>query len=171
MDPQLSKFERVIERLFARLSATYGRDFMGRWEGLDGDAVKASWAHELSGYNAALKPHPELVDNAALLHPIAWALENLPERAPNVIEFRALCRRAPAADVPRLAAPAADPVRAAQALAQLESARHPSRNGPVDHKAWARRHIANHAAGIKVSVGPLRMAREALGLPVGARHA
>ncbi len=27
---------------------------------------------------------------------VAWALENLPERCPNVIEFRNLCRQAPA---------------------------------------------------------------------------
>lgn len=164
MAQQLSKFEHVINKLFDRLSATYGRDFMGRWEGLDADAVKLSWAHELSGYNAALKPSPELVDNWVLLQPIAWALENLPERAPNVIEFRALCRRAPAAEVLRLPEPAANPARMAEALEKLAPLRKGVSAGALaGSKGWAHRLIEKHERGEFVNVGPLRTAREALG--------
>lgn len=169
MGQQLSKFEDVINRLFDRLSATYGRDFMGRWEGLDADAVKASWAHELSGYNAALKPDPELVDNRVLLQPIAWALEHLPERAPNVIEFRALCRRAPAAEVLRLPEPAASPARKAEAFENMASVcRVGTGFSSGNKRGWERRLIEKHERGEFVNVGPLRMAREALGL--GGRH-
>ena len=73
---------QAIDRLFARLQATYGRDFMERYIGLEAGAVKASWAHELSGF-------------ANDMHSLAWALEHLPERPPNVIEFRKIARQAP----------------------------------------------------------------------------
>ena len=41
---------KAVDHIFDRLSATYGRDFTGRWEGLDQNAIKSSWAHELSGF-------------------------------------------------------------------------------------------------------------------------
>lgn len=172
MEPQLSKFEEAIDRIFDRLSATWGRDFMNQWEGLKGDKIKAAWAHELSGYNPDLKPNPELVSTKKLMQPIAWALENLPEKPLNAIQFRALCQRAPAPVMLRLPEPAADPDRVAAELDKLAPARQTVASaGPVDHKAWARRLVANHAAGICVSVGPLRFAREALGLPTDRVHA
>ena len=123
---------KVIERLFDRLNATYGRDFMSRYEGQDANAVKTSWSHELSGY-------------ANNLHAVAWALENLPERAPNVIEFRALCRRAPEIETTRLPEPVADRARVDAELAKLSTIRTAPDN-PHGMKAWAyalqRRHVA-----------------------------
>ena len=97
---------KAIDRLFTRMTATYGADFMGRYKGVPEDDLKAVWAHELAGFEHQL-------------HALAWALENLPERAPNVIEFRNLARRAPAPELPRLPEPKADPERVAREMAKL----------------------------------------------------
>ena len=148
----MSLQSKAVDRLFERLMATYGRDFAGRYEGQEIGAVKSVWAHELSGFSEQM-------------HSLAWALENLPERAPNVIEFRNLARRAPSPDLPRLPEPAADPVRLAAELAKLAPARAAiaAAVGGHDPKAWARRHIADHEAGKRVRSITLRFAREALG--------
>src|SRR5574337_512863 len=143
----------VIDRLFGRLSATYGREFLSRYEGVDEAAVKAAWAHELSGF-------------AGRLDAIAWALDRLPQRAPNAIEFRALCRAAPVPDVPRIeqAAAAVEVVRAE--LARIG----PLRVGAAGD-AWARRVLAKHARGEPVSRYARTMAAEALGRQVTAADA
>ena len=141
---------QVVDRLFDRLTATYGRDFTARWEGLDGNAVKSSWGHELAGY-------------AGCLGSIAWALENLPQRPPNVIEFRAICRLAPAKAQPALPSPPADPARVAAELAKLAPAR-AAADGATDPKAWAHRILARHASGERLSPTVLTMARAALHL-------
>ena len=142
----------VLERLFARLNATYGRDFMSRYEGQDSGAVKTSWGHELDGYSNNLRP-------------IAWALENLPDRAPNVLEFRAICRRAPAAEVPLLPEPKADPKRIADELAKLAPLRQRTEeHSRIDHKAWAKRLQARDAAGEPLNMNQRRCYRNALNL-------
>lgn len=146
---------KAIDRIFDRLATTYGRDFSARFEGLEIGAVKSSWAHELSGF-------------AGRLNSIAWALENLPERAPNVIEFRNLCRKAPEPEVPRLPEPTADPARVATELAKLAPVRAAAVAGSfgVDHKAWAKRIIARSDAGDRINPASLRFAREALRMTV-----
>lgn len=72
-----------IDKIFERLALTYGRDFLGRWEGIDLDAVKDDWADKLAGF--------EHFGGGA----IAYALDHLPERAPTVIEFAAIARKGP----------------------------------------------------------------------------
>jgi hypothetical protein len=167
-DRLLHPFDRAIKRLFDRLSGTWGRDFMDQWAGLHGGKVMAIWAHELSGYDARTKPNPEAVDGRALMQPIAWALENLPEKPLNAIQFRALCRRAPAAEVLRLPEPAANPARMAEALEKLAPLRKGASAGALaGGKGWAHRLIEKHERGEFVNVGPLRTAREALGLLPG----
>lgn len=161
MDQLLPAFDRAIGKVFARLTATYGRKFMDQWEGLDEDVVMASWAHELSGYDSRLKPNPELVDNLVLLQPLAWALENLPERPLNAIEFRNLCRLAPAVAVPALPEPVADRARRDAELAKLA---HVRRTQVSIGKGWAQALIDRAARGEFVNVGPLRMAKQALGM-------
>lgn len=78
-----------IDKLFARLQGVYGRDFTGQFStgmvnGMDAglENAKQTWAEELGGFS----DHPEA---------IAYALSNLPDRCPNSIGFRDLCRRAP----------------------------------------------------------------------------
>ena len=79
---------KAVDRIFHRLAATYGADFMRKYEGVDEADMKTVWAHELGGF-------------AGDLMAIAWALENLPERCPNVIEFRAICRKSPRVELPQ----------------------------------------------------------------------
>ena len=145
---------KAVDRIFARLGATYG----AAWDRAMGSApladVKTVWAHELAGF----APH---------LQSIAWALENLPERCPNVIEFRNLCRQAPRDPEPQLPAPQADPERLRAELAKLAEVRKAAVE-PVGAKDWAHRMLARVEAGERVNRTTHRFAREALGLPVRA---
>ena len=92
-----------IDQIFTKLSLAYGRDFTGRWEGLDMLDVKSDWAHELDGF----EKNPQA---------IKYALQNLPaSKPPTVFEFRAIALRAPETPLQQLEAPLANPevVRAA----------------------------------------------------------
>lgn len=78
-----------VDRLFARLQGVYGRDFTYQFSNVDSTGfdvglanARQVWAEELGGFSE----HPEA---------IAYALENLPERIPNVIVFLEICRKAP----------------------------------------------------------------------------
>ena len=55
-----------IDKIFERLSLRYGRDFLGRWEGMPIGAVKTDWCGVLEG----MDKHPAA---------IGWALDNLPD--------------------------------------------------------------------------------------------
>lgn len=145
---------KAVDRIFARLGATYG----AAWDRAMGSVpvadAKTCWAHELAGF-------------ATHLQSIAWALENLPERCPNVIEFRNLCRQAPRAAEPQLPAPQADPERLRAELAKLAEVRKAA-VAPAGAKDWAHRILARVEAGERVNRTVHRFAREALGLPVKA---
>jgi len=97
-----------VDRIFQKLTLTYGRDFTGRWEGFNVDEVKADWAHELAGY----------VNNPdAIKH----ALENLPsDKPPTVLQFRDAARKAPIKDRPMLPPPPMDPEKQRQVIASLK---------------------------------------------------
>lgn len=137
-----------IDKIFTKLSLAYGRDFVGRWEGLDLNDVKTDWGHELAGFAR----HPEA---------IAFALATLPAKAPSVIEFRNLCRQAPMPEVPRLEAPKADPERVKAELAKLDSLRAAPtpKAGRLD---WAKSLLARVDNGERISPTCVRFAREAL---------
>lgn len=86
-----------VDRIFSRLDGVYGGEFAakfsrvvgGRDEGIE--AAKATWADELGGY----ADNPES---------IAFALDvrNLPERAPNLVQFLGICKTAPRKSTPQL---------------------------------------------------------------------
>jgi hypothetical protein len=137
---------KAVDRLFERLAATYGSAWSRQWESVPITDVKAAWSHELAIYTGRLEA-------------VAWALENLPERCPNVIEFRNLCRSAPAPATKLLPSPKADPERVKAELAKLASRNPMDRPDPKD---WARRILARHEAGEKLNPTTLRFAREAL---------
>lgn len=141
----------AVERLFTRLTATYGAAFTRLYAGQDASAVKSAWAWELAGFASRQG-----------MQSIAWALENLPEQAPNVIQFRNLCRQATAPEAPRLPQPPADPERVRAELARLQPLRDAARKGGVDHRAWARRIVAKHTEGLHVNRTTLHMAQGAL---------
>lgn len=99
----------LIEVVFTKLSMVYGRDFLGRWEGLDLGAVRADWAHELAG----LKPES-----------VAYALKHLPPvKPPTVLEFREIARKRPPPEYKALAAPAASAASQVKVRAMLDGLR------------------------------------------------
>lgn len=138
---------KAIDRLFERLAATYGSAWTRQWADVPIGDAKSAWAHELGGYR---------------LESLAWALENLPERCPNVIEFRNICRRAPAPDVPALPEPKADPARLRAELAKLDVLRAKTVANPQHHKQWAHQIIARHDAGDSLAPAVLKFAQNAL---------
>jgi hypothetical protein len=142
--------QKAIDRLFQRLSATYG----AAWDRSLGETplsdIKTIWAHELSAFEGSL-------------HRVAWALENLPERCPNVIEFRNLCRNAPSPVVEmRLDTPKADPQRVAQELAKLSTMKNATTESAYDPRSWAKAILRNHKGGIKQNPTALQMAKDAV---------
>jgi hypothetical protein len=149
---------RAIDRLFDRLTLTYGRAFMAQWEGIPDRQLadlKTLWADELGQFSDRLEA-------------VAWALENLPPRAPNVVEFRNLCRSAPRGPELQLPEPKADPARVAAELSKLADVKKATKAAThvIDHKAWARTIIARHEAGERVRPIALRFAKEALRLHI-----
>ncbi len=138
-----------VDRLFDKLTLTYGQSFLRRWADIDLNAVKSDWAHELAGFER----HPKA---------IAWALENLPPSTPpTVLEFRALARKAPEDQVPRLEYSAAGRERVAAELAKLGHVqRRPARI--VANKEWAHAVIRRHEAGERVTRTVLKMAKDAI---------
>ena len=141
---------RVIERLFDRLMATYGNEFLTKYGSADVGAVKSVWAHELAAF-------------ADSLHRIAWALENLPERCPNAIEFKKLCYSAPAPDALALPEPKADPARLAAELAKLAPLREKlATTQKVDFKQWARVILETPKGRTPTAIAMARRALEAV---------
>lgn len=112
-----------IDKIFTKLTVTYGRDFASRWEGLDIDAVKDDWAEELTAYQQA----PSAIAHALSVLP--------PEKPPTVLQFRELCSRAPQYAPKALPAPAPTPERLSEALARLAALEKPQ----TASKAWALR--------------------------------
>lgn len=142
---------KAIDRIFARLTATYGRMFTDIYIGVDIHAVKSAWMAELDGFGT---------ENG--LNAIAWALENLPDHAPNAIQFKKLVRQAPEHIKPRLPEPKADPERLKAELAKLGEIIH---SGPLQRPGkldWAKRIVAKFNAGDRVAMGTLAIAKAAL---------
>jgi len=138
---------KAIDRLFKRLSATYGADWersLGATPEID---AKSVWAHELEQFKGSLRR-------------VAWALENLPERCPNVIAFKNLCRQAPAPEEVALPAPKADPARVAAELAKLGHIRATAAVAVAGRLDWAKK-ILSSPEGRTPTV--IRMAKEAMG--------
>lgn len=97
-----------VEHLFAKLTVRYGAAFMRQHDGLDIAIVKGDWAEVLDGVKG---------------DSLSYALRYLPERPPNAIQMRDICRRAPPPTVAALPAPVekADPGRVAAAMARVRS--------------------------------------------------
>jgi len=137
-----------VEKLFRKLTLTYGRDFLARWEGLDECDVIADWAEELAGF----VNHPEA---------LAYALKHLPPgKPPTVIEFAAAANKCPPPVHVALPAPVADPVVVAEIVAKAKAAAKPQVSDP---KAWARAIMTRHQAGDRLSPVSVQFAKRALG--------
>ena len=141
-----------VDRIFSKLAIVYGEEFLARWRAVSLADVKTDWANTLGYYEA---------DPGA----IAWALENLPSgKPPTVLQFRDLCRQAPAPEVPRLPEPKADPGRVAAEVAKLREAINANPAPQVDRHEWARKILRDVEAGIKRTPTVVKFARQALGL-------
>lgn len=142
----------AVDYVFRTLAANYGAE----WDRSLGNAptsdVKTVWLDALEPFTG----------NEAAKNRIMWAIKNLPERAPNVRQFIALCRQAPAAEFKPLPAAKAAPNCVAAELAKLAPMRELRRAAPLDGRDWARRILARHEAGERVSSISLRFAQEAL---------
>lgn len=116
--------EPWVEKIFRKLSATYGAAFQRQYDGVDLADVKANWAHELAVFQQA----PDA---------IAYGLDHLPadHRPPTVLQFRDACRRPTehATSTLRLPMPKADPELARAVRAAWKPA---GTGGP---RAWAER--------------------------------
>ncbi len=144
-------FNEVIEAIFAKLAVRYSAAWLRQWDGVDMALVKADWADELHGFGKNLEP-------------LRYALRHLPERCPNVAQFKAVANSCPPPELPRLEAPRASGNVVAEQLAKQTGLKQAL--SPVEHhgKGWARRIVARAEAGERVRPITLRFAREALGL-------
>lgn len=79
--PNMATF---ITWLFCRLHTTYGAAWKRQFDGIPESDVKSNWGYELAW-------------TFGRADVIRYALDNLPEKPMNAIEFRNLCRKAPAA--------------------------------------------------------------------------
>ena len=95
----------LIDVIFKKCTLRYGRDFTGRWEGLDIADVKDDWAHELKGI---------------LPESVAYALQNLPDKPPTVGDFRRVALIAPIKTLERLDPPRANSEVMKAALEKLK---------------------------------------------------
>lgn len=135
-----------IDRIFEKLTLVYGAEFLSRWKGIPLDEVKADWVRELDG----LENRPEAIKHA---------LEHLPtDKAPTVLQFRELTRRAPDKGLPALPAPEVNPAAVARAVAMANAAF----NTPVDRMARQREHMAMELRGERVSPAQRDFWRRAL---------
>lgn len=138
-----------IDRIFDKLTLTYGQVFLRRWQDLDIQAVKDDWAHELSGFQQS----PQA---------ISYALQNLPvDKPPTVLEFRAICRSRPPEVFVALPSVKLDAERLEK---YVETARRRIPKHPPGNKEWAHRIIRAHDAGDRVRPYTLKCAQDALGI-------
>lgn len=133
-----------VEKIFQKLTLTFGRDFTSRWEGIPLEEVKADWAHEL----ARLQDTPN-----AIAYGLAHIVKGKP---PTAHDFRAACLLYNAPMV-ALESPPANPDLVAKELAKLAK--------PVAHydfKAWARILQTRHEAGEKLGSYQIACYKKAL---------
>lgn len=139
----------AVDHVFSTLTVAYGPAFTRSLGDAPEGEIKTFWGYQLSDFT-----HSKDAKRA-----IVWALQNLPPKVPNAIEFKLLCRNAPSKQV--LALPAAvtvNPEIAAKVLGGLMAKTFEK----VDHKAWANRILADVAAGVKKSPTVVQMAKNAL---------
>lgn len=136
------------DKLFRKLSATYGQAFLRQYDGVPMDDVKANWAHELGCFEA----NPTA---------IARGLELLPaDRAPTVLQFRELCKTYAQSEALALPAPTepADPAVIAAARKALK----PITN--TGSKEWANVLKKRHELGDRLTRFQIQCYRTALGI-------
>jgi hypothetical protein len=128
----------AVERLFDRLSMTYGVEFRNKWAGMPLNEIKTHWAYELV----------QFADN---LTAIGWALQNLPDRCPNLIEFKNLCKQAPRPVTVALDAPKAPVEVIDREISKMLAGLIKKPTDAGDHKRWASSLKERHEKGEHLS--------------------
>jgi hypothetical protein len=141
----------AVERLFDRLAMNYGSEFKNKWNGFPLVDVKTTWAHELSMF----------ADN---LNAIGWALQNLPEKCPNLVEFKNLCKQAPRPERMALEAPKAPLEVVDSEIAKIVTKLVSPEKSNTDHKRWAKVLKARHEKGEKLLDVQIKSYKKSLGL-------
>ena len=143
---------QVVEHVFSQLAANYG----SAWDRSLGNApladVKTVWAEKLDSFMTSIESKKRIL----------WALQNLPEKCPNSIEFRNLCRQAPSDQPAALPLPKVNPEIAKMVIDGTKKVL----NGPqsVDFRAWAKAILIDHKGGLRRSTPTaVAMARRAMG--------
>ena len=131
--------DRWIQRIWDTMRATYGSAFDRMWSAPSGsdpvEHVKGlmfHWAKELGVYSSNSDA-------------IAYALGNLPDLPPNLMQFKALCNRRPEPKRPALPAPDVNKEAAAKAIASAMSAA----AGPADRFTPIRQLMYREISGDK----------------------
>ena len=137
-----------IDKIFTKLTLTYGDEFMRRYGTMPANDVKSNWAHELGGFEKM----PEA---------IGYALQYLPaDRAPTVLQFRDLCRAAPRATELALAPPKNELV-SPEVIAATRAVFKPIRN--TGNKDWAYALKRREETGDRLTQAQRMMWRAAIG--------
>ena len=129
---------KAVERLFEKLQLTYGTEFTNKWSELNSMDLMTNWAFELA----------QFADN---LNAIGWALQNLPDRCPNLIEFKNLCKQAPRPITVALDAPKAPVEVIDREISKILAGLIKKPTDAGDHKRWARRLKERHEKGEHLS--------------------
>jgi len=140
--PLASLPDRWVQKIWTTMRNTYGASFDRQWEcpvGVDPQDHVASlmshWAEELGRFGNA----PDA---------IGYALENLPDFPPNLVQFKAICNRAPGPVFKALPQPEADKEVVSKALAKAAEAIKPQH----DILFRQREHMRMEIAGEKLSM-------------------
>lgn len=135
-----------VERIFHKLTVTYGAAFLRKYEGVSLEDVKADWAQTLAGFQQM----PEAIRHG---------LEHLPsDKPPTVLEFRDACRKSPAPKLTALPGPPPDPALAAKVREAF------NRPTPEHPKAWALRLRQRELNGEKLTRFQKECWRSSLGV-------
>ena len=146
----MSLSTQAIDRLFQRLAASYGAQWTRQWADVPVSDVKTAWSHELAPFADNLKA-------------IGWALENLPDYCPNLLQFKTLCKQAPKPDYKHLESPKAPgDLVDSEILKMIKTLVEPAKD--KDYKAWAKRLKARDEAGEALSTHQRWSYKTALGL-------
>jgi len=143
----MDQHQSPIDTLFETFAATYGSAWGRSIGAAPIDQVKAVWRKHLTGFVAG---------------DIKYAIEHLPSKCPNVLEFRDLCRAAPKVEHLKVThQPSQDPEKVAEVVGMVKAKL--AKVPPKDPKQWARNIVAKFKSGKTVSPTTLRIAQEALG--------